>query len=67
MHASGTYSLDSGEYQFNVQGQQLQITNLTLPDGGTVHGKLNTNLQGTGTVEQPGLDGSLERQRASVQ
>jgi outer membrane protein assembly complex protein YaeT len=59
LRASGSYALDTAEYDVKVQGEQLEMTNLTLPDGAIVRGRLNANLQGTGTIEQPDLAGDL--------
>jgi outer membrane protein assembly complex protein YaeT len=60
LRASGSYSPNTGTYEIQAEGRQLQISQLTLPGGAILRGLLNTNLRGTGTVEQPELAGSLE-------
>ncbi|MEX2301805.1 MAG: translocation/assembly module TamB domain-containing protein, partial [Bryobacterales bacterium] len=66
LRASGTYATETEEYTLQADGQQLEIRNLTLPDGTIVRGLFNANFQGKGTVEQPGIEGKLEAQQLQI-
>ena len=63
--AIGTYRLDSKEYTANLNGRNLRLVSLTLPDGSPVRANLTFQAQGRGSADNPA--GSVELSADNVQ
>ena len=54
--ASGSYHLDEGSYQIDLQSENLRLVGLTLPDGRQVRGEVAVAGNGQGTTQAPSAD-----------
>jgi len=54
IHASGRYEITSGSYTADLNGGDLQLNGITLPQGTVIRGELSLTAQGRGTLDNPG-------------
>ncbi len=51
--ATGTYNLDSEQYRFQAEAQDLRLLNFTLPDQTAVRGAIHFTASGQGGADNP--------------
>ncbi len=59
LDADFAYDLDSGQFEFQADGRGMSITQLKLPGRYPVQGVFAVAASGTGTLDQPSVDISL--------
>jgi outer membrane protein assembly complex protein YaeT len=53
LHASGRYEIESGSYAVDVNGRELQLIGLALPNAPAIRGNVSVTAKGSGTFENP--------------
>jgi outer membrane protein assembly complex protein YaeT len=57
--ASGTYNLETKAYSVNAAADDFTLSQMVLPDGTPVRGVIDLSAQGSGTIDDPMLDLTL--------
>jgi outer membrane protein assembly complex protein YaeT len=55
-----SYELESGHFQFEVKGRDLNWSRAVFQDGGSIQSILNMTASGAGTPERPAIDLKIE-------
>ncbi|HEY2012970.1 MAG TPA: translocation/assembly module TamB domain-containing protein, partial [Bryobacteraceae bacterium] len=66
LNASGSYDLDSRQYQFRARTQGVELSSLALPDGTPVRGALSLDASGQGSIDNPAGELKLTADRVLV-
>jgi autotransporter translocation and assembly factor TamB len=57
--AQGSYNLDSRSFSFTAAGNGLAISNLALPAGRQLQGRIDVTAGGSGTLDRPVVNGDI--------
>ena len=53
IQATGHYEMPSGSYDVALNGRELQLIGVSVPEGPTIRGNLNLSAAGRGTLDNP--------------
>ncbi len=67
LSASGSYNLDTRQYQAEAATRNFTLTGLTVGEGMPIRGPLELNASGTGTIDNPSADLQLRSDGLEVQ
>ena len=67
LSASGTYNLDTRQYQAEAHTRDLRLVGLTIGEGVPIRGQLDLNASGNGTIDNPSADLQLRSQDLTIQ